>query len=344
MSLPNSIRDEDHLEELLSRPSDAAIDAVSQLEGDILLLGAGGKMGPSLGRMVCRASDEAGTQRRVICVSRFSNPSIPKLLADIGVETIAGDLLDDAFIESLPEVANVIFMTGAKFGTAQNAPRTWAMNVLLPARVCQRFRYSRILGFSTGNVYPLVPVDSGGCVETDELGPVGEYAQSAVGRERMLEYGSAEFGTLTTIVRLNYAVEMRYGVLVDLAQQVLHEQPVDITMGFANVIWQADANSMALAALADAASPPFIVNVAGPELLNVRDTCELFGKLFHKQPKLVGEPAATALLNNGSLAHARYGAPQVSLRQMIQWTADWLLRGGPTWKKPTHFEVRSGKF
>jgi nucleoside-diphosphate-sugar epimerase len=218
------------------------------------------------------------------------------------------------------------------------------MNVLLPARVCERYRKSRILAFSTGNVYPLVPIDSGWSREVDELLPVGEYAMSALGRERMFEYASLKYGIPITIVRLNYAVEMRYGVVVDLARQVFDEEEIDVSTGYANVIWQADANSLALASFADAASPPFVVNVAGAELLDVRKTCESFGKLFGKPVKFRGEPASTALLNNGSMAHARYGPPRHGLEEIICWTADWLRRGGTTWQKPTHFEVRTGKF
>jgi nucleoside-diphosphate-sugar epimerase len=343
-SLPDVIRDEEHLEELLSEPSDAAVIAMSRIEGDVLILGVGGKMGPSLARMIRRASRLAGAERRVVGVSRFSAGGLETSLKQHGVETIRGNLLDEAFVRSLPDAANIIFMTGQKFGTAADASATWVLNVYVPTLVCRRFATSRILAFSTGNVYPFVPTDSGGSVESDTLNPVGEYGMSALGRERMFEYFSRRHETPTTIVRLNYAVEMRYGILVDLAQQVLSGGSVDASMGYANVIWQGDANALSLAALADAASPPFVVNVAGPELLDVRDVCRRFGRLFDKQPSFNREPAATALLSNAEKAYAKYGRPRVSLDQLIEWTADWLRQGGTTLNKPTHFQTRDGRF
>jgi nucleoside-diphosphate-sugar epimerase len=344
MLLPNAIRDEEHLEELLSEPSEAAIAAMARVAGDVVILGAGGKMGPSLARMIHRASQLAGMRRRVIGVSRFSSGALEASLQKYGIETIRGDLLDEAFVRGLPEAPNVIFMTGQKFGTAADASATWAMNAYVPTLVCRRYRASRILAFSTGNVYPFVPVESGGARETDRLEPVGEYGMSALGRERMFEYFSRRDGMPTTIVRLNYAVEMRYGILVDLAQQVLAGTPIDVSMGYANVIWQGDANALALAALADAASPPLVVNVAGPELLDVREVCRWFGRLFGKQPSFNREPAATALLSNAEQAYAKYGRPRVTLEQLIEWTAVWLRRGGSTLNKPTHFQTRDGRF
>ncbi len=329
---------------MLSDPSDVAIDAMRRIAGDVVLLGAGGKMGPSLARMVRRASDQAGVARRVIAVSRFSQGGIVESLHDAGVETIAGDLLDEKFVEQLPDAPNVIFMTGMKFGAGGNASLTWAMNTWLPTLVCRRYRGSRIAAFSTGNVYPFVPIDSGGCVEADVLNPVGEYGMSALGRERMFEYFSRRDGIPTSIVRLNYAVELRYGVLVDIARQVLEEQPVDVSIGYANVIWQGDANSMTIAALAEANSPPFVINVTGPELVSVRETALRFGELFGKTPLLVGQEAALALLNNASESHRRFGLPRVPLEQVIESTASWLSGGGEVLNKPTHFQVRDGKF
>jgi nucleoside-diphosphate-sugar epimerase len=342
--LPDTIRDEAQLEELLSDPSAAAVDALARVRGDFVVLGVGGKMGPSLARMVQRASGQAGVQRRVYGVSRFSQEGLADALTRAGVETIRGDLLEERFVDSLPDAENIIFMTGQKFGTAAAAANTWAMNAYVPTLVCRRYAQSRILAFSTGNVYPFVPIDGGGSAETDVPSPVGEYGMSALGRERMFEYFSRRQNTPTSIVRLNYAVEMRYGILVDLAQQVLAGQPIDVSMGHANVIWQGDANSMALAALADADSPPFVVNVAGPELLDVREVCRQFGRLFGKDPSFNQEPAATALLNSAAKAYAKYGLPRVKLEQLIGWTADWLGRGGQTWNKPTHFQARDGRF
>ncbi|MCA9076799.1 MAG: NAD-dependent epimerase/dehydratase family protein [Planctomycetaceae bacterium] len=338
------IRDVSHLEALLSEPSNAAVAAMSRIDGDVLILGVGGKMGPSLARMLVRASQQAGIDRKVRAVSRFSKETLRDQLHTDGIETIAGDLGDEAFIAGLPDAANVIFMAGMKFGTGDNPSTTWAMNTYVPALICRRFRDSRILSFSTGNVYPLVPTDSEGSVETDTPGPVGEYAMSALGRERTFEFFCRQDEVPTTIVRLNYAVEMRYGVLVDLAQQVQAEQTIDLSMGYANVIWQADANAMAIAAMADAAVPPYVVNVAGPELVDVRATCERFGELLGKPVKFSGEPASTALLNNGHAGHQRYGVPRVTLDQLIEWTADWIKQGGETHGKATHFQTRDGKF
>ncbi len=342
--LPESIRDVEQLEEFLSEPTDGAVEALKKVEGDIILLGAGGKMGPSLARMVRRAADAAGTERRVIAVSRFSDASLPQQLNESGIDTIAGDLLDEEFIDSLPGAPNVIFMTGAKFGTSGDASLTWAMNVWLPSVVCRKYRNSRITAFSTGNVYPLVPIDSGGSVESDRLEPVGEYANTAVGRERMFEYFCNRHGNPTSLVRLNYAVELRYGVLVDLAKQVFAGTPIDLSMGYANVIWQADANAMTIQSLADASTPAFVVNVSGPEVFSTKEVCERFAELFETTVDFTGEPAATALLNNGSNGHRRYGNPRVSLDQLQIWIADWLKRDQPTLGKPTHFEVRDGKF
>lgn len=342
--LPTQIQDEFHLEALLSEPTEGAIDALRKVPGDLILLGAGGKMGPSLSRMVKRAAAAAGTQRRVIAVSRFSETALPESLNAAGIETISGDLLDEDFIESLPDVPNVIFMTGAKFGTSGDASLTWAMNVWLPSVVCRKYRRSRITAFSTGNVYPLVPVASGGSVETDPLRPVGEYANSAVGRERMFSYFCNRQGNPTSLIRLNYSVEMRYGVLVDLAQQVRAGDPIDLSMGYANVIWQGDANAMTLQSLADASSPAFVVNVSGPEIFSTQTICDRFADLFGISVRYHGVPAPTALLNNGSRGHTRYGKPRVSLDLLQRWIADWLLRDQVAWNKPTHFEVRDGKF
>jgi hypothetical protein len=342
--LPDTIRDERHLEELLAEPTPAAVGAMSRLDGDVLVLGAGGKMGPSMLRMLRRASQAAGVERRIFAVSRFSDAALADQLESEGFEVIRGDLLDEAFVESLPDAAHVLGMTGRKFGTGGTAAATWATNVVLPATICRRYAGRRILSFSTGNVYPFVPVASGGCGETDALDPVGEYGMAALGRERVYEFYSRRDGTAVSLVRLNYAVEMRYGVLVDLATRVRNREPIDLSMGYANVIWQADANAAAIAALADAASPPFVVNVTGPELVGVRDVCERFGAAFDVEPAFTGEPAPTALLNDASLSHRRYGPPRVDLDRLVRWITDWLQRDQPTWNKATHFEVRDGRF
>jgi nucleoside-diphosphate-sugar epimerase len=294
--------------------------------------------------MARRASDAAGVSRRVIGVSRFSTAGSEAALQAQGIETIRGDLLDESFLASLPDAANVIHMAVMKFGATDNPATTWAMNVYLPAQVCRRFRHSRIVSFSTGNVYPLVPITSGGSRETDPTGPVGEYAMTALGRERMFDYFSRTRGIPTSLVRLNYAVELRYGVLVDIAWKVFHGEEIDLSMGYANVIWQGDANAMTLAALADAATPPWIVNVSGPELVSVREMAETFGRLLGRTPRLTGSESPTALLSNGSAGYEWYGRPRVTCEQLVRWIAAWVQAGGRTLGKPTHFEVRDGKF
>lgn len=343
-AFPAAIEDEVQLEEILSAPTPGVVEALGRVEGDFLILGASGKMGPSLARMIRRATEDGGRPRRIIAVSRFSGAGAEQSFQRHGIETIAGDLRDERFLAGLPKTANVVFMVGAKFGTSQDSSLTWATNVWLPSMVCRRFAGSRILAFSTGNVYPLVPVASRGCRESDALVPVGEYGMSALGRERMFEYFSQRDGTPVSIIRLNYAVEPRYGVIVDLAKRVQAEQPIDLSMGYANVIWQGDANAFALSAFPLATSPPFVLNVAGPEVFAVRDVCERLGELLGNPVRFVGEPAETALLNNPAQMINRFGPPQVALDQLLQWTADWLSRGQLTWSKPTHFEVRDGKF
>ena len=344
MELPTSIRDVDHLEELLSEPSAAAIDALRRAPGDVVVLGVAGKMGPTLARMARRALDAAGAPARVIGVSRFSSPHHQQALERCGIETVRCDLLDEASLSRLPDAPNVIFMAGRKFGSTGDESYTWAMNAHLPALVCRRYAVSRIVAFSTGNVYGLTPRDRGGSREEDPLEPVGEYAMSCVGRERMFEYFSRSRGTPVAILRLNYASEMRYGVLTDLVRRVLQREPIDVTMGYFNVIWQADANAMALAALAHTSSPPLVVNLAGGEELSVREVCTELAKLMGVDVSFVGGEASEALLSNGSRARALLGEPRVDARRLLEWTADWALRGGASLDKPTHFESRTGRF
>lgn len=343
-NLPEVIRDEAELEDLLSEPTEAAVKALADVDGDVILLGVAGKMGPTLARMVRRASDLADCKRRVIGVSRFSNADSRESLEAHGIETIQGDMLDEAFVDGLPDASVVIHMTGMKFGATTNPGLTWAMNTYVPALVCRRYRTSRIIAFSTGNVYPMVPVDGSGSRETDTPDPFGEYPMAALGRERMFEYFSCTYEIPTALIRLNYAVEMRYGVLVDIAQKVLSGEPIELATGHFNVIWQGDANAMTLAALADTASPPFVINVAGPEMLSTRQVAETFGRLFDRPPHFIGSESPTAYLNNGSEGHRRYGSPRVTVDQMIRWIADWLQQGKRTLGKPTHYEVRNGKF
>jgi nucleoside-diphosphate-sugar epimerase len=339
-----TIATEQQLEEVLSRPSEADKRALRELGGDLLILGVAGKMGPSLAARARRAADEAGVKPRIIGVARFSDGTLRRQLEGAGIETIQADLLDPDQLAALPDVPNVLFMAGRKFGSTGDEPLTWAMNVLVPAMVARRYQQSRIVAFSSGNVYPFTPVASGGPTEDDPVGPVGEYAQSALGRERMFQYFSSRLGTPAVILRLNYAIDLRYGVLVDIGTKVLERRPIDLAMGYANVIWQGDANSVALRSFAHTKSPALMLNLTGPEVLSVRKVAEQFGRFFGVQPVFEGREAETALLNNAAQCARLFGNPQVSPDQMIEWIAGWLQGGGRLLNKPTHFEARDGKF
>jgi nucleoside-diphosphate-sugar epimerase len=339
-----SINTVEELEDRLSTPIAADVEAMSALTGDILILGAAGKMGPSLAKLAHRAVFAAGATARIIAVARFSNPEVKCDLEKAGIETIACDLLKPGALAQLPDVENVIFMAARKFGTSGAEHLTWAMNVFLPGLVAERYRSSRIVAFSTGNVYPLQPVSSGGATENTPVAPVGEYAQSALGRERMFEYGSQQWGTPVVLLRLNYAVELRYGVLVDIAHAVYHRRPVDLRMGYVNVIWQRDANSACLRSLALCQSPPLVLNITGPEMLSVRNIAEEFGKRFGIAPRFEGGETDLAILSNAAKASALFGPPTVSPDQLIEWISHWIARGGPLLNKPTHFEVQDGRF
>jgi nucleoside-diphosphate-sugar epimerase len=338
------IETHEQLEDLLSRPTAGVIETLSRLEGGLMVLGAGGKMGPCLARMARRAYEAVGIPEKIVAVNRSFAYQTRAAFESQGIQTVQGDLLDPAFLDSLPEVPNVVFMAGRKFGSAGNEPLTWAMNAYLPALVCRKFRASRIVAFSTGNVYGMVPAESAGSAETDSLQPCGEYAMSCLGRERIFEYFSESWNIPVTLIRLNYATEMRYGVLVDLAQKVDREEEIDLTMGYVNVIWQGDAVATALCSLGEAASPASILNVAGPERLSVREVCEQFGRLLGKTPRFRGKEAHEALLNDGSRAHRRYGLPCVSAERMIGWIAHWVAGGNSLFDKPTCYEVRDGVF
>ncbi len=338
------IRNEAELEEILSRPSEADVAAVAALEGDLLILGVGGKMGPSLARRARRAIQEAGRTHRVIAVARFTARGLAESLSEAGIETIAADLLEPGALSRLPDAPNVIFMAAMKFGTTGAEHLTWAMNTYLPGLVAERYHASRIVAFSTGNVYPLVPPVTGGATEFTPANPLGEYAQSALGRERMFEYVSRAYGTQAVLLRLNYANELRYGVLLDIGRCVFERRPVDVGMGAVNVIWQGDANSMCLRSLAHAQSPPLILNITGPETVSVRYVANEFGRRFGVDPIVAGIESETALLSNASRAFSLFGYPSVSLSQLIDWVASWIGLGGATHNKPTHFETRTGKF
>jgi nucleoside-diphosphate-sugar epimerase len=334
----------EQLEDALSEPSEAAVRAMGQLQGDIMVLGVAGKMGPTLARMAKRAGECAGVSRRIIGVSRFANPGEMQKLRDWGIETIRCDLLNPRQLDTLPDVPNVVYMAGMKFGATGQEALTWVMNAYLPGMVCNKFRNSRIVVFSTGNVYGLVPVRGGGSVETDLLRPLGDYAMSCLGRERIFEHFSRALGIPTTMIRLNYACELRYGVLVDLARRIWLGETIDLSMGYMNVIWQADANAMALASFDRASSPPFVLNVTGLDKLSVREVCEGFGQRMGKNVRFTASEASDALLSNAALAHRLYGPARVTIQQMMDEIAHWIQGGGAMLDKPTHFEVRDGKF
>jgi nucleoside-diphosphate-sugar epimerase len=338
------ITTEAQLEDLLSAPTPGDIEDLRSLEGPLLILGAAGKMGPSLARRARRALDAAGNSTPVIAVSRFSDPQSRALFESWGIQTIPCELLAPGALESLPDAPNVVFMAARKFGSSGNPSLTWAINTFLPGLVARRYSTSRIAVFSSGNVYPLVPVDSGGATELTPCDPIGEYAQSVLGRERMFEHGSVERGTPVSFLRLNYAVEPRYGVLVDIARKVFEGRPVDLTMGHVNVIWQGDANSITLRSLLRASSPPFILNLTGPETLRVRDLAAEFGRRFSKDPILQREEQPTALLNNAAQCRQLYGPPSLAFPDLLDLVAAWIEHGGRSLNKPTHFEQREGKF
>ena len=329
----------------MTRPSAALVDELSGLPGDVLVLGVGGKMGPTLARMAKRAAPA----KRVIGVARFSDPALPDALRRHGVEPIACDLLDRAALERLrdatPGADNVVFMAGHKFGASGNPSLTWAMNVAVPARVADTFRDRRIVSFSTACVYPFVPVDGPGAPESlDATPPPGDYAWSCVGRERMFDHGSRTWGTPGRQVRLSYAIDLRYGVLRDVADAVFHSRPLDLSMGHADVIWQGDANEQALRLLGRCTSPTTPINVSGATHTSIRQLAASFGERFGRVPVLTGSEAPTAWLVDTREAQRLFGAPSVRLESMIDWVADWVARGGASLGKPTHFETRDGRY
>jgi nucleoside-diphosphate-sugar epimerase len=291
-----------------------------------------------------RAAGAAGVRKRIIGVSRFSSPGSRELLDEAGIETIEADLLDEARVATLPDAENVIYLAGRKFGSTGDASLTWAMNTHIPALVCERYRGSRIVAFSSGNIYPFVPVVSGGATESTPLMPVGEYAQSVLGRERMFEYFSSRYQILMVLLRLNYAVELRYGVLLDLGTAVYERRPINLSMGAVNVIWQGDANSVCLRSFRLCSSPPAVLNLTGPETLSVRLIAEQFGRHFGIEPVFEGQESDSALLNNASRCHRLFGYPTVTPEELIEAIARWLQSGSRTLGKPTHFETRDGKF
>jgi len=336
---------ETKLDELLTTPSQRLIDDVKKIEGDILFLGAGGKMGPTLCLLTKKAIEKAGTDSKVIAVSRFTDPHAVKLLKDNGVEMISAELLEPGALDKLPDVPNVIYMAGRKFGTNGQEYLTWAMNVWLPSRVAERYKNARIVVFSSGNVYPQTQIISGGAVEEITLmNPVGEYGMSCLGRERMFEYAAKTFGTKISMYRLNYAVDLRYGVLFDIAEKIQSGVPVSLKMPVFNCIWQGDANEVAIRSLIHADPDIFYINVSGPETASVYTTAKKFAKLLNKEALFCDEPSDTALISNTGKMAELFGYPSVSLETMIKWQAEWIISGGRSLGKPTHFEEKKGDF
>lgn len=335
---------EEKLDKLLSRPSEALVSDMRKIDGDIMILGAGGKMGPTLCLLAKNAILAAGISKRVIAVSRFTDPIATKLLQSNGIETISCDLLDVEQLNNLPFCENIIYMAGRKFGTDGNEWQTWSMNATLPAFVAHKFRDARIVVFSSGNIYPIVPLHSGGCTEQDKPVPVGEYAMSCLARERAFEYVAHAFGTKVYMYRLNFAVDLRYGVLYDIACNIMAGQPVSLNTPVFNCIWQGSANEIALRGLLHADAPPCVMNVTGPETVSVKKTALRLGKLLGRPVNFVGVEQDSAYLNDSARSAGLYGYPSVSMETLIQWQAEWILDGGRGLDKPTHFEERKGSY
>jgi nucleoside-diphosphate-sugar epimerase len=341
---PDSIQSEDELDELLTTPRDGLIRAIRQYHRPLVVLGASGKMGPSLCVLARRAAQAAGSELRVIAVSRFSDGRARDWLEARGVETLQMDLLDRRAFDQLPDSANVIYLVGQKFGTQQNPSLTWAVNTLVPSHVAERYPASRVVALSTGNVYPFVNPATLGAGEDHPPAPVGEYASAALARERIFEYYSIKHTTPMVLLRLNYAVELRYGVLVDIAQRIWNRQPLEVSAGYLNCIWQGDANDMILRSLELCSSPPAVYNLTGPAVLSVRTLAERLAELMERRVELAGSEEPTALLSRSERLCARLGTPPTPLDRVIEWTAQWIRKGGFTLGKPTHFEVRTGQY
>lgn len=331
------------LEETLSRPTPTAVETLRSLDGDVVILGAGGKMGPSLARMAKRALDLSASPNTVHAVSRYANSALRAPLEDVGVHTIACDLLDHSAVRDLPDADAVIFMAGTKFGASTDRSTTWALNSLLPGIVAERYAGVPTVVFSSGNIYPFA-VEGQAATEETEPSPIGEYAWSVLARERIFEHFAATAGTPVLIYRLNYASELRYGVPLDIARKVLDQQPIDLAMGSFNTIWQGDANAIALSCVDLACIPAKVLNVTGPETISVKSLALRFGDLLGRRPILVGTPEPTALLSDCSQACKHFGQPSVSIETLTEWIATWLQDGGPTHDKPTHYQVRDGTF
>lgn len=328
----------------LLQPSEELVEDIKKLDGDILILGVGGKIGPSLAKLAKQAIEKSGKSTKVMGVSRFSEPGLKEQLEKEGIETNAADLLNEDELQALPDAKNVIYLAGTKFGTIGKESFTWAMNTYLPGRIAEKYKNSKIVIYSTGNVYPFTSVLSGGADETMAPAPIGEYGQSCLGRERIFQHFSEKYHTPILIFRLNYANDLRYGVLLEIAKSVKGQKPIDINTGHVNVIWQGDVNEVTLRSLHHCSEPVKLLNVTGPETASVRWIAEEFGKRFEQRPVFQGEEQSSALLSNAAEAFRLFGYPKITLKQMIDLTAEWLLQGGETIEKPTHFQEREGKF
>lgn len=339
-----TITNEAELEDALSEPTAGAIDALCRVPGDVLVLGAGGKMGPTLARMLARIRDRLGDGRRILAASRFSSPGLRERLHAHGVEAFSCDLTDPRALTALPDAPNVIFMAGQKFGTQDRPELTWMTNVVVPSVAAERYRESRFVVFSTGCVYPFVACDGPGSREEDSLDPPGEYASTCVGRERIFTHYSRQLGTPVLLFRLNYAIDLRYGVLADIALRVSQGEPVDVTTARVNVIWQGDANARAIQCLPLATSPPTVLNVTGAESISVREMAHRFGGCYGREPVIVGEESATAWLSDASRSFELFGPTTVTLDEMITATVRWIEADGVMLGKPTRFDARDGQF
>lgn len=328
----------------LLEPSEALIADMKSIEGDIILLGVGGKMGPALAHLARRAADKAGVKKRIIGISRFSEAGLAEELKAAGIETIIADLLEESQLQALPDAKNIIYLAGTKFGTTGKESFTWAMNAYLPGRVAEKYRHSNIVVFSSGNVYPLTPVSGGGATEDQAPQPIGEYAQSCLGRERIFQHFCGKYNTPQLIYRLNYANDVSYGVLLEIAKSVKAGQPIDLAMGNVNIIWQGDANEIAIRSLLHCSVPAKLLNVTGPETLSVRWLAVEFGRLFGKQAIFVNEEQPTALLNNAAESFRLFGYPRTPVKTIMSLLVNWLNEGGKTINKETHFQERKGQF
>ena len=338
------IKSEKELDDLLSEPTPGLIDFMGKLKGNLLILGTGGKVGHTVARMAVRAIEAAGVKKKVIGVDTFPTDDVRKKLDKLGVETHKADLMKPGVLDKLPDAENVLYMIGFKFGSTGAEWNTWGINVFLTGLCAQRYKKSRIVSFSSGNIYPFLPIGTGGATEETPTEPVGEYAMTTLGRERMFDYVANHFGTKVLQFRLNYAAELRYGIIYDVATKVWNGAPIDVSMGHVNVVWQGYVCNVALQCFGLAESPARILNVAGPETVSIRWAAERLGKLMGKKPNIVGEESPNALLNNAAPCHKFFGYPQVNVDTMIEWVAYWVARGGASLGKPTHYETRDGKF